>query len=334
MIKQKRILITGANGFIGSHLVEKAVELGYEVWAGVRANSDYRYLKGINLKFVDLAYNNKAILASQLEELKRFDYIIHNAGITKCIDKKDFDTINFLHVVNFVEALRKSKTIPDKLVLVSSLSVMGIGDEKNYTPFRLSDIPRPNTAYGKSKLKAEQFLREQIDIPHIIFRPTGVYGPREKDYLMMIKSVKKGLSISAGLKAQHLTFIYVKDLANIIFRGIDSRINNETYFVSDGNVHTNEEYAELIKKILNKKCVLSISIPLFIIKTISLIAETISKITNRPSTLNRDKYIIMKQRNWECDVQPLIDDLDFSPQYNLSKGLEESIKWYKKEKWL
>lgn len=335
---KKKILITGASGFIGSFLVEKAINKGFDIWAGVRKSSSREYLQDERIQFIDLRFDNKEALIKQLSDFVstngRFDYIVHNAGVTKCLDPKDFDKVNFQYTINFIEALQKTNATPEKFVLMSSLSAFGVGDELNYTPIKLTDIPNPNTAYGLSKLKAEKYLESTTDFPYLIFRPTGVYGPREKDYFLMLKTVKSGLDVGAGFRAQHLTFIYVKDLVDAIYAGLDSTITNKAYFVSDGNVYTDKEYTNLVKAVLGKKNVLSLKVPLGLLKVISIIAEEISKTTKKPSTLNRDKYKIMKQRNWECDITPLVNDLGFAPQYDLKKGLEESVKWYKENKWL
>lgn len=334
----KRILITGASGFIGSFLVDKALEKGYETWAGIRKSSSREYLQDKRIKFIDLNFANKENLSKQLSDFNRehgkFDYIIHNAGVTKCLDSADFDKINFQYTANLIDALKEIDAIPQKFLLMSSLSAFGLGDEKNYTPIKITDTPNPNTAYGKSKLKAEKYLQTAGSFPYIILRPTGVYGPREKDYFLMIKTVKSGLDIGAGFKPQHLTFIYVKDLVDSAFLGLESTLKDRAYFVADGDVYTDKEYTQLVKEVISKKHVLSLKVPLWLLKGISIISEDISKLTKKPSTLNRDKYIIMKQRNWECDTTPLINDLGFSPKYNLKRGLEESVKWYKENKWL
>ncbi len=123
-------------------------------------------------------------------------------------------------------------------------------------------------------------------------------------------------------------------MVDAAFLALESPLKNKSYFVTDGDVHTDKEYTALVKKVLGKKHVLSIKVPLFILKLISVIAEGISKITKKPSTLNRDKYKIMKQRNWECDIEPLAQDLHFTPQYNLERGLTESVNWYKENGWL
>ena len=334
----KRIIITGASGFIGSFLVEKALSLGWEVWAGVRKSSNLNYLQDSRIKFIDLKLSNTDKLTDQVIDFIKnngqINYIIHNAGVTKCLNKEDFDKINFSYTANLTTAINSANITLEKFILMSSLSAYGIGDEINYTPIKATDTPKPNTAYGESKIKAEQFLQANAKFPYMILRPTGVYGPREKDYYLMLKTVKSGLDVGAGFKPQHLTFIYVKDLVDAAFLALESPISNRAYFVADGDVYTDKEYTSLIKNILGKKKVLSLKIPLGVLNVVSCIAEDFSKITKKPSTLNRDKFKIMKQRNWECDTTPLIDDLNFSPKYNLDKGLRESIEWYKENGWL
>ncbi|MFV0469426.1 MAG: NAD-dependent epimerase/dehydratase family protein [Dysgonomonas sp.] len=337
-MSQKKILITGASGFIGSFLVEKALENDFETWAGIRNSSSREYLQDERIRFIDLNFADKNKLVDQLMEFSnqygKFDYIVHNAGVTKCIDSKDFERVNFKNTVNFIEALQEANCIPEKFIFMSSLSVFGAGDEKNYTPIKLTDKPNPNTAYGRSKLQAEEYLSSTKDFPYIILRPTGVYGPREKDYFMMIKTVKSGLDIATGYKPQHLTFIYVRDLVEAVYLALESSIAGKAYFVSDGDTYTDKEYTALIKEILGKRFVISLKIPLPVVKFVSSVAESVSKMTHKPSTLNRDKYVIMKQRNWECDVYPIVRDLEFKPSYNLKKGLDESISWYKENGWL
>jgi nucleoside-diphosphate-sugar epimerase len=333
-----KILITGAGGFIGSFLVEKALSQNMEVWAGIRSSSSREYLQDKRIRFIDLHYENKEKLKQQLVDFAskngKFDYVIHNAGVTRTLHVKDFDTVNFGNTQHLVEALMETGNTPRKFLLMSSLSAYGTGDEKNFTPFKLSDAPKPNTAYGRSKLKAEQTLTSLPDFPYMILRPTGVYGPREKDYLMMLKTVRAGWDISAGFTPQHLTFIYVKDLVDAAFLALESPLVNKHYFVADGDVYSCKEYTRLVKDVLGKKRVLSIKIPLWLLKCISIAAEELSKLTGKPSTLNSDKYKIMSQRNWVCDIGPLVNELGFAPKYKLIDGLKESVEWYKQNKWM
>lgn len=334
----KKILITGASGFIGSFLMEKALQKGFVTWAGIRAGSSREYLRDGRIQFIDLNFSDKGKLVAQLREFVsangNFDYIVHNAGVTKSVDPADFDRVNHHFTANFIDALTEAGCAPEKFVLMSSLSIMGPGDEAGYSPILLSDRPRPNTAYGKSKLAAEDHLRAKAGFPYLILRPTGVYGPREKDYFMMIKTILSGLDVSAGMKEQRLTFIYVRDLVDAAFLALESPVTGKAYFVAEGRVYTDKEYTSLVRDILGKKFVLRLKLPLAVIRLVSAVSEEISKITKKPATLNRDKFKIMKQRNWICEVEPLQNELGFAAKYDLRRGLEESVRWYKDNQWI
>lgn len=327
----KNILITGASGFIGSFMVETALASGYKVWAGVRANSNMQFLPQEDFEFIDLHYQNIEQLATQIQDI---DYVIHCAGVTKALKEADFNLINYQYAVNLCEAIQLAGNKVKKIIQISSLSVMGEGDEIDYTPFSAAEIPHPNTHYGKSKWEFERYLKNQNDTPYIILRPTGVYGPREKDYLMMLKSIQKGLNIKAGFKPQQLTFIYVQDLVDAAFLALESEVKDKTYLLSDGNTYSDDQYSQFIKELLPKQNTINIRIPLCLLKIVSHISQIMSLINKRPATLNPDKYKIMKQRNWKCDTSDIVSDLNFQPKYNLHQGLRASINWYKINGWL
>ena len=338
-MKDRKILITGASGFIGGFLVEEALRRGYETWAGIRAGSSKAHLQDKRIHFIDLKYGDQEALTAQLSDFARehgaWDYVIHNAGLTKTLDKRNFFRVNAENTHRFIEALAAAGCKPKKFLLMSSLSSYGRGDEKTVRPIRLDDPQRPDTAYGQSKLEAENYIRKQTYFPYVILRPTGVYGPGEKDYFMEIQSVKSGLDFAVGAIPQRITFIYVKDLATVAFLSLEKEeIKNRHYFVADGDVYTDESFARMIQDILGKKRVLHARIPLGLVRIACHCSEWIGKLLKKSMTLNSDKYIILKQRNWICDVTPLQDDLGFIPAYPLRKGLEESIEWYKKEGWL
>lgn len=334
-----KILITGASGFIGGFLVKEALNRGYETWAGIRATSSRENLQDERVHFIDLKYNDTEALTAQLADFARteggWDYVIHNAGLTKTLDKRNFFRINADNTHRLIEALAAAGCKPRKFLLMSSLSSYGKGDETTFRPIRLDDPQQPDTAYGKSKLEAENHVRNQSHFPYVILRPTGVYGPGEKDYFMEIKSVQSGFDFAVGFTPQRITFIYVKDLARVAFLALENdAIRNRHYFVADGDVHTDESFARMIQEILKKKHVLHARIPLGLVDVACRCSEWIGKMLHKSMTLNTDKYIILKQRNWICDVAPLQDELGFTPEYPLRKGLEESIEWYRKEGWL
>ncbi|MDR0660096.1 MAG: NAD(P)-dependent oxidoreductase [Prevotellaceae bacterium] len=334
----EKILITGASGFIGSFLVEYALDKDYETYAGIRASSSKEYLKDERIRFIDLKYADKSALVTQLTEWKqqngKWDYIIHNAGVTKCKKKDDFDRVNFRYTKNFIEALIEADMVPKKFIYTSSLSAWGPGDNKTKNPIMLCDEPKPDTLYGKSKLKAEEFISSIPTFPYIFMRPTGVYGPREKDYFVFLKTVKGGLEPSMGFGEQLLTFIYCKDLVKAVFLAIQKDVVRKGYFITDGNIYTNKEYGDIVKKHLGKKRALKLKVPLFLVKGISSSLDTVCGWFGSTPTLNCDKYKILRCMNWKCEVEPIQKDLGFIAEYDLDKGIAESIEWYRNEKWL
>ena len=332
------ILITGASGFIGSFIVQEALKRRFGVWAGIRASSSKKYLKERKIHFLELDFAHPNELRAQLSGHKgtynKFDYIVHCAGVTKCADKNDFDRVNYLQTKYFVDTLRELNMIPKQFIYISTLSVFGPIREKDYTPIREEDTPAPNTAYGLSKLKAELYIQSLLGFPYVIYRPTGVYGPREADYFLRAKSIRQHTDFSVGYKRQDLTFVYVKDIVQAIFLGIEKEVSRRAYFLADGKVYKSRAFSDLIQKELGSPFVIHIKCPLIVLKVVSLLAEFIATRSGKSSTLNSDKYKIMKQRNWQCDITPAVKELGYAPEYDLEKGVKETIAWYKNEGWL
>jgi nucleoside-diphosphate-sugar epimerase len=336
--ENKNILVTGASGFIGSFLVEGALERGMQVWACVRKSSSRKYLQDQRIRFAELNLGDKEKLREQLakhkQEHKGWDYMIHCAGVTKCKNLEDFDKGNYQATVNLVEVLKELDMVPHHFIYISSLSIFGPIHEDTYQPISEADEAQPNTAYGVSKLKSEKYLQSLEGFPYVIYRPTGVYGPRERDYFLMAKSIGQHIDFAPGFKRQDLTFIYVKDLVQAVYLSIEKNVTRRAYFVSDGQVYSARAFSDLIQKELGNPWVLHVKCPLIVLKVVSLLAEKVAGWLGKTSTLNGDKYKIMKQRNWQCDISPLVNELGYKPQYLLDRGVKEIIAWYKKEGWL
>ena len=334
----KSVLITGAGGFIGGFLVEEVLKRGYDTWAAVRSTTSREFLQDERIHFIELDYDDQDRLEETLRdhmgEWGRWDYIVHNLGVTKSTNYLDFERVNYGYLRSLVDALQVTNMTPDVFLMMSSLSVMGPGDETNYRPFASTDVPLPNTFYGVSKLKAETYLQSVEDFPYTIFRCTGVYGPRERDYYLMIKSIKHGFDFSVGFKKQMLTFIYVKDLVTGVMDALEKGPLRKAYFISENQAYTQQEFRKIVCEELGKKFVIPITCPLWVVKQVCAIAEWIGKVTLKASTLNRDKYKILKQRNWLCDTSDAQRDFAFNPQYSLRDGIREAIAWYREAGWL
>lgn len=136
-----------------------------------------------------------------------------------------------------------------------------------------------------------------------------------------------------GSHKQALSFIYVKDLTRLIFDLLESSIYNKTYFVSDGNTYDKTEMSDLIAEIMQKK-IYRAHVPIALVKIIASISENISKITGKASVLNNEKVKEFYACNWNCDISPLISDINFKPKYSLKQGLKETVAWYKEKGWI
>ena len=330
-----KILITGASGFIGSFIVEEALKRGFETWAAVRKSSSKAYLQDERINFIELNLSSKEQLVEQLKG-KGFDYVVHAAGVTKCLNKQDFSRINTLGTKNLVDALMEVGMPLKRLVFISSLSIFGaIKEQQPYEEIRETDTPQPNTAYGKSKLEAEKYLESLgTRVPYIILRPTGVYGPREKDYFIMAKSIKGHSDFAVGYKRQDITFVYVQDVVQAVFLALEKGENGRKYFLSDGQVYQSTTFSDLIHEELGRPWWIRITAPVWVLRIVTFFGEYVGRMTGKVTALNNDKYNILKQRNWRCDIQPAIDELGYQPKYDLKRGVKETIKWYKDNGWL
>ncbi|MBQ8127649.1 MAG: NAD-dependent epimerase/dehydratase family protein [Prevotella sp.] len=364
-----KILITGASGFIGSFIVEEALRRGWETWAALRRSSSRQFLQDERIHFIELNLSNEQQLTEQLRG-HEFDYVVHAAGVTKCIDQADFRRINTEGTQHLVRALIALGMPLRRFVFVSSLSVFGaIREQQPYEEIRETDTPQPNTAYGRSKLEAEQWLESVNDsverrtenvefatatpsavdgtaaansqfsvlsspFPYVILRPTGVYGPRERDYFLMAKSIKQHSDFAVGYKRQDITFVYVDDVVQAVFLACEKGQTGRKYFLSDGQVYQSTTFSDLIREELGHPWLIRITAPIWVLRVVTFFGDLIGRMTGKISALNNDKYHILRQRNWRCDIEPARRELGYEPRVQLEEGVRRTIRWYKENGWL
>jgi nucleoside-diphosphate-sugar epimerase len=115
---------------------------------------------------------------------------------------------------------------------------------------------------------------------------------------------------------------------------LEKGVTGRRYFLSDGEVYQSSTFSDLIRKELGNPWWIRITAPLWLLRVITFVGERIARRTGKVTALNDDKYNIMRQRNWRCDIEPARQELGFSPQVQLPEGVRRSIQWYKENKWL
>ncbi|MCJ8211512.1 NAD(P)-dependent oxidoreductase [Mucilaginibacter sp. RS28] len=324
---RERVLITGASGFVGNHLIEEALKNDLDVYIAVRKSSKVDHLKHFDIQLTYPKFNNTEALAEEIEANK-YQYIIHAAGLTKAKTQAEYNQVNAGYTLNLAKA---AALRVKKFVLVSSLAAAGPLKTTNGL-ITESMEPKPVTAYGRSKLLAEQKLAQVPNLNYTILRPTAVYGPREKDIFIVIKQIAKGLEPYIGQQPQKLSFIYVKDLATATIKALYGG-DYHTYHLSDGNFYDRYELGTLVKDILGIKAK-KIHLPVSFVKILAVLNEKIASLSNKAPALNLEKLNELTAPNWACSIEAAEQELGFYPQYNLERGLEETLKWYKDHNWL
>ena len=183
---KERVLITGASGFIGYHLIEEALKNNLDVYAAVRKSSSINHLKSFDIQYTYPDFNDVPALKDEIKR-NQYHYIIHAAGVTRARSLKEYNHINANYTHNLALAALESGIKLNKLVLISSLAAVGpLNSIHGF--ITESTVPHPITAYGKSKLLGEENLKAFSSLNYTILRPTGVYGPRDRIFLFFLNN--------------------------------------------------------------------------------------------------------------------------------------------------
>lgn len=332
-MKQK-LLITGASGFVGYHLVRVAKGAGLEVHAAVRPSSRVEDIAGFVDKLVYPDFSDIDSLVALFSE-ESYDYIIHAAAMTKAKREEDMLHVNVDYTINIAKAAFSIPTPPQKIHFVSSLAAIGPIGYEDAVKIDENTKYKPVTVYGRSKMMAERLLKAQFaDRPIRIFRPTAVYGPNERDIFILLKTLNRGLDTYIGRRPQQLSFIYVVDLARILIDSLRVDVDSlQCYNLTDGRDYGRYELANIFKKITNKR-LWRIHVPHSVVKQVAQLSQWLYRSSSKIPVIYPERLNELTAENWGCDISKAKEELGFVPQYDLEAGLAESLQWYKAHGWL
>lgn len=325
-----KALVTGATGFIGSHLVEALIRQGAQVKCLVRNKRCLGWVKDFPVEFVVGNCQEKDSLKQGVQDV---DQVFHLAGATTAVKEKTYFEVNGLGTENLVQACIGNNPRLKKFIYVSSQAAAGpcrSGEKK-----KESDPCEPVSPYGKSKLLGEELaLSHSHELPLLILRPCAVYGPRDKGFYTLCKCLSRRIKPGLADHDQHISMCHVQDIVRAILLAAETRTESgEIFFLSDGHDYRMEEIGDIFAQAMEINP-LKLSLPKQMLFGMAFVAECFSRLTCKPSIMSRGKVEEMIQKNWLCDISKARALLGFEPRIPLARGTELTVAWYKKENWL
>lgn len=324
------VIITGATGFIGSHLTEHLISEGYSVRCLVRETSNLKWIKDSGAEITVCSLFDIEALANQFKDA---DYIVHLAGVVKARNLEGYLKGNVGITKSVLDAAIQADGPLKKIICTSSLAV--VGPNKVGHPSDETWDYNPQSYYGKAKVEQEKLCHEYMDkLPISIIRPPSVYGPRDTEIFTVFKAMSQGAFARVGFNHKTLSMIYIDDLIRGIQQVMESeKAKGETYFLSSEEEYDWNQIADAGKKALGKGF-LNLRVPHFLVFTVAFIAEKFAGLSGKASTLNVEKAKEIVQESWTCSPKKAMKDLGFSQQISLEEGIQRSVDWYRKEAWI
>ena len=324
----KKIVITGANGFVGSTLAKKLLKSGNEVTCLVRAGSGVDLIEDKrNICYID--YDNLKELKQVLQDK---DILIHVAALTRAQKWESFQKINIDLTENLLKICNDSSI--KQFIFISSQAVAGPALDE-HSGKKEEDYPNPITMYGKSKVLAEEIIRKNAQIPYTIIRPVSVYGAGDKDFLKLFKMVNNHFVFLNSFRTKYYNLIYIDELTDFIEQTLHNReAYNETFFAANSRIIKNSELHILIGEAINSKTI-TIRIPEFLLFPIASLWEFICLIFRKKfPVLNKDKVKEFKEDYWIVDTTKSKNKLNIEFENKYLINFKKTYQWYKDKGWL
>jgi nucleoside-diphosphate-sugar epimerase len=325
-----KAILTGATGFIGSHLAEGLLQKGYQVSCIIRKTSNLRWIKDLSLRLIYWNFKDPSLLKREIEDA---DIFFHVAGLIKGGNLKEYLMANHLLTRILVEAVYRYNRGIRRFVYISSQSAAG--PSKSLDPLGEDARARPVSYYGLSKYKGEEeVLKFARDLKITIIRPPVVYGIRDTGLITMFRVVSRGIIPLFGGR-RYFSMIHVKDLVKGILQAAESeKAIGKVYFLSNHRIYIYDKMLKEVARMAGFKIKMHLRIPKPILYFLASISEFSSKFTKQAPIFTRDKVREITQRYWICSSKRARDELGFSEETDVLKGLRDTICWYRDNGWL
>lgn len=325
-----RLFLTGGTGFLGHHVAKQLIKRGHQVVALARKLERAKRLEAMGAQVVLGALPQAASLQ---ETLQGVEAVIHVAGVVKALTKQDFLHANREGTAYLAEEILKMKVLPKRFVHISTIAV---NNPEINSDFCLPAAQcRALTYYGESKRQGELALETLTPrIPVSILRPPVLYGPYDTELLALFRAIKKGIVPLLQEGSRELSLCYGPDVAQAVVTMVEApRPPKGVYCLDDGQVHTWRSLSKAVAQALEiRPYYLKIPKTLFTLAAAS--SQTWAALSRQAQVLTLNKLKEMFLQRWVCGYEKLHHDLNWKPKVDLPKGLENTLEFYRREKWI
>lgn len=327
MADRRRVaLVTGASGFVGSHLVEALVARDWRVRCLVRKSSRLRWIPTDDVTLIN---GDVSTSGEDLDRaVRNVSVVFHLAALTSAARDEDYIAVNVEGTRNVVDAMRRGA--PGALLVFCS-SLAAAGPAHRSRPVNETDEASPVSAYGRSKLTAERIVSES-GLEHLIVRPPAVYGPRDTDILAAFRLALRGLALRVAPVGQRLSLVYAGDLARGLVCAAEAE-GRGLYYMTDGMVHTWESIIEQVFRAVGRKPRV-IPVPRALAGAIARAERVRGSLTGAKPLLTPDRLFELSQYDWTCDDTRARLDIDYESAVSLPDGMRMTAEWYRSNGWL
>lgn len=322
------VLVTGATGFVGSHVVEACARQGIAVRALVRRPSAAPRLRELGAEVVEGSLSDVAALRAATQGAGA---IVHLAALTRARGDAEYHGVNADGTARLAEIAAETSEGPRRFVYLSSLAA--VGPARDGRPVRPDDTPAPLTAYGRSKLAGERVLAGRPDIEAAILRAPAVYGPRDRDLYRFFQLAARGLLLVPTGPARPLQLVHVEDLADAVIRATTARSAAGIVHIAEPAAYAWEEVGRMVAEAVGRSARV-IRVPAAMIAAAAACSESFALLGGQASIFNRDKARELLAPGWLCETDAARERLGFEAAIPLHEGLRRTAQWYRNEGWL
>jgi nucleoside-diphosphate-sugar epimerase len=326
------VLLTGATGFLGSHIAEALITEGWAVRCTVRPTSDLRWIESLPIDRVTADMTSESQLEAALEDI---DVVVHSAGLTRAKSDTDYFRVNAEGTQKLAEGAIAANV--SRFVLVSSLAARG-PDRRASDRDSGVNADRPTSVYGESKLAGERRLFEAVArsngaIRHVILRPGGIYGPRDEDSLTLFRMARSGL-LPVPTTPGRLQPVYVRDVAEAVVRSVArSGLESGPFALGGAEIVTWEDMRLALEKAVGRQVRL-VRLPGPFWQVTGTVAEAASRLLGMTPQFDRRTADDLARLDWTVSLDSVRDALGWTPQTSLRDAMLATADWYREKGWL